>query len=110
MLMYFLLAVSNKKPAKSPLRASRTRGHCPIFALPLAWMRVTALSSVLKMQVMSATKKTRITLIFKLSLPFPPSGSLFESAGTTLFFSARISISAKSIINTESIAASAMSI
>lgn len=67
--------MSNKKPARSPLSARRILGHCPIFTAPFAWYRVTALSSVLKIQVSSATKMMRITAIFKLPFPFSPESS-----------------------------------
>ena len=113
MLIYFLPAVSNKKPAKSPLSASSTLAHCPMFATPLAWYRVTALSSVLKMQVIIATKRARMIPIFMLLLPIfsvSSCGASFEKAGTMLLFSARISITASSRIKADRITASKISV
>ena len=105
--------MSNKNPAKSPLSARSILGHCPIFTTPFAWYRVTALSSVLKIQVSSATKRIRTTAIFKLPFSFSPESSFvfsLEKAGIIPLFSARTSVTANNRIIAERIPASKVSV
>ena len=113
MLMYFLSAISNKNPAARPLRASNTLGHCPIFTTPLTWYRVTALSSVLKIQVISATKNISTMPVFNISFLSALSSLLRFSLsvfGSILLFFVFISMKANIIIKAERMQASEISV
>lgn len=56
--VYFLLLMSNIKPAARPLRGSRILAPCPISMLPSEWISVTALSRVLNKHAISITRAT----------------------------------------------------
>ena len=112
MLMYFLFPRSKIQPAASPLHASKRRGHCPISIVPLACAIVTALSSVAKMHVISATSITSSMRCFLRVLRILP--FLYMTAGLhhiapRLRFLLRENIHASTVKSTERITASTSS-
>ena len=72
--VYFLLLISNIKPAASPLKASRILAPCPMSAIPSEWTSVTALSRVLNKHAISITRT--IMLIYNKILCLLPFAEL----------------------------------
>ena len=64
-----LCLISKTKPATNPLHANKSLGHWPISIVPEVCSNVTALSNVLKIQVISAISKiSKIPVIVSFDL------------------------------------------